>query len=128
MSVYGAFKAIHIGCAVLTYLLFFVRGVWMLYVPESLDRRWVRILPHVIDTLLLAGGVGLVILTAQYPSTNAWLNAKLIALLLYVALGMIALRRGRSRGVRTTAWIAAQAVFFYIVGVGWTRSPWWGLV
>lgn len=122
MSFYAAAKLLHVGCAVLSYVLFVLRGWWMLRSPKRLDARWVRIVPHVIDSALLAAAIALVVLTGQYPGPEAWLNAKIAALLLYIALGAIAIRHGRSRAVRLRAWIAAQAVFAYIVLAAMTRS------
>lgn len=108
----------------MSFGLFFVRGIWMMRAPQRLQRRWVRIAPHIIDSVLLSSAVTLAVLSRQYPGVDAWLSAKLTALLAYIVLGMIALRRGRTRRVRTLAWLAALAVFLYIVAVAITRNPW----
>lgn len=121
---YALIKLVHMSCAALSFSLFFLRGVWMLRAPERLGLRWVRIAPHVIDTTLLGSAVTLAVLSRQYPGVENWLTAKVVALLVYIALGMVALRRGRTRGVRTAAWLAALAVFGYIVAVARTRSAW----
>lgn len=94
-----------------------------------LENRLVRIVPHVVDTALLASAIYLAVRSHQYPLTNDWLTAKVTGLFIYIALGMVALRRGKSRRVRIAAWLAAQAVFFYIVAVAMTRRPlpWIGL-
>lgn len=121
---YALIKLVHMSCAALSFSLFFLRGVWMLRAPERLQQRWVRIAPHVIDTTLLGSAVTLAVLSRQYPGVENWLTAKVVALLVYIALGMVALRRGRTRGARTVAWLAALAVFGYIVAVARTRSAW----
>ncbi len=121
---YALIKLVHMSCAALSFSLFFLRGVWMLRAPERLQLRWVRIAPHVIDTTLLGSAVTLAVLSRQYPGVENWLTAKVVALLVYIALGMVALRRGRTRGARTVAWLAALAVFGYIVAVARTRSAW----
>ena len=56
---YAAIKAVHIGAAALSISLFVLRGAWMLHAPERLRQRWVRIVPHVIDTVLLASPLGI---------------------------------------------------------------------
>lgn len=122
---YALVKTVHISSVALSFGLFFLRGLWMLNAPEYLQRRWVRILPHVIDTVLLTSAVALAVMSQQYPGVEPWLSAKVIALLLYIALGMIALKPGRNRHVRILAWISAMLVFGYIVGVAVTRSPAW---
>ena len=120
---YAALKLTHVSCAVISYTLFVVRGIWMLRGSGLLQRQWVRTVPHAVDTLLLASAVAMAVITQQYPLAAPWLTAKVIALVLYIALGMLALKCGRTKSVRITAWIAAQAVFAYIVAVALTRSP-----
>ena len=120
---YAGLKLTHIGCAAISYTLFVVRGIWMLRGSAMLHQAWVRAVPHIVDTILLASAIALAITTHQYPVATAWLSAKVIALVLYIALGMLALRLGKTRGIRITAWIAAQAVFGYIVAVALTRNP-----
>jgi uncharacterized membrane protein SirB2 len=121
---YALIKLVHMSCAALSFSLFFLRGVWMLNAPERLRLRWVRIAPHIIDSVLLGSAVTLAVMSRQYPGVENWLSAKVVALLAYIALGMVALRRGRTRGVRAAAWLAALVVFSYIVAVARTRSAW----
>lgn len=120
---YLTLKSLHVGCVAVSYALFLLRGIWMMWRPEWLRLRWVRTLPHVVDTVLLGSAVAMALMIRQYPFVAGWLTAKLLALLLYIVLGSIALKRGRTRNQRIAAWFAAQAVFFYIVAVALTRSP-----
>lgn len=120
---YAALKAIHVGTVIASYALFLLRGAWMLQNSPLLRQRWVRILPHVVDTVLLASAVLLALTIRQYPFVAPWVTAKVLGLVLYIVLGTIALKRGRTRGMRVTAWIAAQLVFFYIVSVAITKTP-----
>jgi len=119
----GALKAIHVATAAISYALFFVRGTWMLAGSPQLKRRWVRVVPHVNDTVLLAAAIGMMAILHQYPGAHAWLTAKVAGLVAYIGLGMVALRHGRTRGVRLAAWLAAQLVFAYIVAVALTHEP-----
>lgn len=116
-------KSLHLLCALASFALFFLRGIWMLRGSAQLSRGWVRVLPHGIDTLLLASAVALTLLTRQYPLTQDWLNAKVLALPVYIGLGMLALRPGRSRRLRAAAWVGALAVFLYVVSVALSRDP-----
>lgn len=124
---YTLLKHIHIASVTISYLLFFLRGVWMLRDASSLQQAWVRIVPHIVDTVLLASAIMLSVSIQQYPFSDAWLSVKLVSLLLYIALGMVALRLGNTRSLRVTAWIAAQCVFFYIVLVALTKQPTLGI-
>jgi uncharacterized membrane protein SirB2 len=120
---YFAVKHFHMSCAASSGALFFLRGVWMLRDSPLLQKRWVKIVPHVIDTLLLTSAIVLAVWSGQYPLVQPWLTAKLFALLAYIVLGTIALKRGKTKEVRTAAFIAALAVFAYIVKVAVTRQP-----
>jgi uncharacterized membrane protein SirB2 len=115
-------KTLHVSCAVLSVSGFILRGAWMWRGSPWLKARITRILPHVIDSLLLAAGIGLAVRAGQYPFVNTWLTAKFVALILYIALGSIALKRGRTRRTRLLAFGAALAVFLYIIAVAVTRS------
>lgn len=119
---YLALKHFHVTCAVLSGSLFLLRGFWMLQDSPTLQRRWVRTAPHVIDTLLLSSALIMVFWSGQYPFVQNWLTAKVIALLVYIGLGTIALKRGKTRAIRISAFIGAVLVFVYIVGVALTRQ------
>ena len=120
---FSLLKQLHLSTIALTLALFVLRGIWMMRQSPRLQARWVRIVPHLNDSLLLASGISLAILTQQYPLVNDWLSAKFFALILYIVLGTIALKRGHTRGQRIAAWIAALLVFGYMVAVAVTRDP-----
>jgi uncharacterized membrane protein SirB2 len=107
----------------LSFGLFCLRGIWMIAAPQRLDRWWVKVVPHVIDTVLLASAIAMAVMSKQYPLEQSWLTAKVLALLAYIVLGMVALRRGRTRRQRVVAWLLAVVVFGYIVAVAHTRTP-----
>jgi uncharacterized membrane protein SirB2 len=123
---YLAIKHLHMTCVAVSYALFFVRGIWMLRASPLLQQRWVKIAPHIVDTLLLVSAITLAYLLGISPLEEPWLGAKIIALLIYIVLGSVALKRGKTLRIRLTAWLAAQGVFFYIVAVAITRDalPW----
>ena len=125
---YLLLKMIHVSSAVISYSLFFLRGIWLMQDSNNLRQRWVKVLPHVIDTILLTSAIALAILIQQDPLNNAWLTAKVIGLLIYILLGMIAIRFGKTKKTRIAAWIGAQCVFIYIVLVALSKNPLLGLV
>lgn len=116
-------KHLHVTCVVLSFSLFFVRGVWMARGTLAQKGRLWRILPHGVDTVLLGSALGLAYTLDLNPMQTPWLAAKLLALLVYILLGSVALRRGRTVRVRLAAWFAAQAVFLYIVGAAVRHDP-----
>ena len=100
----------------------------MLNDSALLRRRWVKVVPHVVDTLLLGSALVMVFWSGQYPFVQPWLTAKVLALVVYIVLGTIALKRGKTRGVRAFALLAALATFAYIVAVALTRQASIGLL
>jgi uncharacterized membrane protein SirB2 len=125
---YLVLKYVHVGAVVVSFGLFFLRGMWMMAAPEKLAVRWVRVVPHVIDTVLLVSAIALAAITAQYPFVQPWLTAKVLALPAYILLGTVAIRRGRTRRVRIVAWILAMTVFGYMVAAARVRVPFpWGI-
>jgi len=123
---YLAVRVLHIGCAALSITGFALRGVLMLRESPILQARFVRIAPHVVDTALLASAAWLAWFLGQIPLVHGWITAKVLALVLYIVLGMFALRRGRTKGQRAAAFAAALACAAYIVAVALTRdaTPW----
>jgi len=119
---YAAIKLVHVGAAALSIAGFALRGAWMLRSPQRLSERWVRIVPHAIDTVLLASALWLAWQMGA-DGTRGWLWAKVIALLVYIGLGTIALKRGSTRRVRVAAFAGALATFAYIVSVAIAKSP-----
>jgi len=116
-------KDIHVSCVILTFILFFIRGVWMIVDSDLLQRKWTKRVPPVIDTVLLASAIVLSVNIYQYPFVHAWLTAKVVALFLYIGLGMLALTYGKTKKIRILNWIAAQLCFIYIVAVAITKNP-----
>lgn len=120
---YMVLKYVHVAAVSASFVLFFLRGIWMMQASARLSAGWVRVVPHVVDTVLLASAIALAVLTAQYPFVQSWLTAKVLALLVYIVLGSIALRYGRTRRVRIASWVLALLVFGYIVAVARAHNP-----
>lgn len=124
---YLAIKHLHVACVVLSISGFCLR--WLLYLKKSAlaerchERRWLRILPHINDSLLLAAALMLTVLIGQYPFIDAWLTAKVFGLIAYIILGALALQSDRSPTLRIGAGAAAIVVFGWIVSVALTKNP-----
>jgi uncharacterized membrane protein SirB2 len=122
MNSLEAVKTIHVTCVVLSFTGFFIRGIWMMQRSPNLKLRWVRITPHVVDTLLLGSAIMLAVQMYISPLEHSWLMTKIIALLVYIGIGTVALREGRSKQIRVSAWLLGLVTFMYIVSVAFTKS------
>jgi uncharacterized membrane protein SirB2 len=121
-DVYFAIRQLHVTAAAVSLALFILRGAWMMASPALLERRWVKIVPHVVDTVLLGSALWLA-WQLGVDGTRGWLVAKVVALFVYIALCTVALKRGRTRGVRVAALSGALVTFGYIASVAVTKSP-----
>lgn len=116
-------KTLHVSTVIFTIGFFTLRFVWMLEGSRLFNHRWVRRISQINDTLLLMAGIGLAVMSRQYPFSAPWLTAKLAALLLYITLGMLAFKWGRSRRARALFGLLALITAAYIVSVALTRTP-----
>ena len=117
-----AIKALHIALAYLTVAGFVIRGFWSLTGSPLREERWVRIAPHVVDTLLLSLGVALAI-RLQVSPFSGWLAAKLLGLLAYIGFGTVTMR-ARSRPAQIGGFVGALTSVVYVFTVAVSRSPW----
>jgi uncharacterized membrane protein SirB2 len=120
---YPQIKAVHVAAVIASGMLFLLRGS-----AVQLGAQWamaapLRWLSYSIDTVLLTAALMLVTILHQYPFVHGWLTAKVVLLIVYVALGSLALKRGRTRAVRSWCWIAALLVYLFIVSIARAHSP-----
>ena len=115
-------KVIHVSCVFLSFCGFFIRGIWMLSGSELLQKRWVKIAPHIIDTTLLASALLMLFVFQWSVFEQEWLQVKIGLLITYIGLGMVALKLGRTLIIRIVAWLTGLLVFLFIVLVAITKS------
>ena len=120
---YFTVKTLHQATVVLSLAGFFARGLGGLAGAGWVQSRAAKSVPHVVDTVLLLSALVLAWMLRLNPLTTPWLAAKIVALLVYIVLGMVALNPKRPLRLRAVAWLAALASFGYIVSVALTKSP-----
>ncbi len=125
---YAEIRFVHIWSVIASGSVFALRGLALFSGAGGTGERVamaapVRFLSYTIDTVLLAAALMLMTIVQQYPFVNHWLTVKVLLLVAYIALGMVAFRFGRTRRVRIGAFAAALAVFFYIVSVALAHDP-----
>ncbi len=113
---------VHVACALISIALFLWRGLAM-WIRRPVKQRFLRrTLPDSADTLFLASGVVMAFLLGVSPLEFEWLAAKVVGLLIYIVLGIVALRGGNMR-VKRISFIAALCIFAYIAAVAHARNP-----
>ncbi|NYT35561.1 regulator SirB [Allopusillimonas soli] len=117
---YLVIKHIHITAAALSILFFVVRAYWSVTCSGRLTSRFAKIAPHIIDTVLLAAGITLAIMIGP---DQPWILAKVVGVLVYIIVGTVAIKRGKTPQSRAMAAIAAVLVFVYIVGIAIRHNP-----
>jgi uncharacterized membrane protein SirB2 len=120
---YLLLKNSHLALALISISGFVARGYWMLTSSPRLAAPVTRIAPHLVDTLFLISGIALVLRLDLPVTQSPWLLAKFAALVVYIVLGAIALRRGRTLQIRLIAFVGALSAFAYIVGAALSKSP-----
>lgn len=120
---YLAIKTVHQTAVALSVAGFFARGLGSLLGAAWVRGRLAMTVPHVIDSVLLLSALTLAWTLRLTPAAAPWLAAKVVGLLLYIGLGMLALRPGRPLGVRAVAFVAALASFAWIVSVAIAKNP-----
>ena len=118
-------KLIHMITALISISFFLLRGIWVFNSSEMMSKKWVKIVPHVNDTILLVTAIILAVGLQQYPFTHDWLTAKFIALLLYIVFGMFALKRAKEMRNKIIFFVLSLLTFSYIIGVALNRTVNW---
>ena len=119
---YLALKHLHLTFVALSLLAFFVRGIWLFMNSAMLSKKWVKILPHIISTILLVSGIVLAVHLSMSPGSQPWLLAKIIGLIIYIVLGVAAFKVPNPTA-RKLLWVSALIVFAYIVSVAISKNP-----
>ena len=102
---------------------FFARGAASLRGAGWVRSRAARTLPHIVDSVLLISALWLAWTLRLTPTAAPWLLAKIIGLVVYIGLGMVALKPTRPAPLRAAAWVAALATFGWIVSVAISKNP-----
>ncbi len=119
---YMALKHSHMLFATLSVLLLLVRFALSFTNSTLLQTKFLKIVPHVVDTLLLLSAVWLMFTISQYPFTSPWLTEKVIGVAAYIALGFMALK-GRTTALRAIALLGALGWLGLVIRVAITKTP-----
>jgi uncharacterized membrane protein SirB2 len=113
----------HIGFVAASVTLFVIRGCLMLAQSPQVHAGLLRYTSYTIDTMLLTAALMLTSVIHQYPFATGWLTMKVCLLVVYVVLGSIALKRGRTRRARVAAFVAALLTVAFMYSVARAHHP-----
>lgn len=116
-------KHLHLTAVALSVLFFILRFLWSQMDPTVLTKKWLKILPHVIDTVLLGSALWLCVILSQYPFATAWLTFKVIGVVLYIVFGLFALKKAKTAMGRWLFFVAALGVLMATAMVAVTKQP-----
>ena len=120
---YLEIRWVHIAAVLVSGGLFLLRGTLLMA-----GQRWARSAPlnylsYTVDTVLLTAALMLMTIVRQYPFVHGWLTVKVLLLVVYIVLGVQALRPGRSAKQRAPWFLAALAVYLFIISVARAHNP-----
>lgn len=119
---YMAFKHLHMSLALLTFLGFLLRAILAFMGSPILQKKLIKVAPHIIDTAFLASAVALMVILQQYPFTHAWLTAKIFGLIAYIVFGTMTIKRAPNNAVRSIFFILSITAFMYTAKVAITKD------
>ncbi|MBT5219649.1 MAG: SirB2 family protein [Woeseia sp.] len=117
MNLYESLKLIHVACVVISGALFALRFALLNVRPKNRLPKQLKVLPHVVDTVLLVAAIGMLLLSAVNPFQVTWLTAKIIALVAYILFGAFCLRSRPGSARQAVMFVVAASVFVYMVWV-----------
>lgn len=120
---YADVRATHIAFAIISIALFMLRGGFSVLIEKPLTHRAWKVMPHIVDTLLLSLGIWLAVMLRLNPLHVSWLGVKLLCVLGYIVLGVLAFRMQRPRWLRIALFIVAILLFGFIVSIALLHSP-----
>lgn len=123
LNLYETLKGLHVGLAMISVTGFVVRWIAAEQGAGWMQARWVRIVPHLVDTLLLLSGAAMAVHWGS-ASWQGWLGVKILALIAYILCGSVALKNSRPAGVRRLAFAAALLAVGWIVSIALSKSAW----
>jgi uncharacterized membrane protein SirB2 len=115
-------KSLHVALAYITVVGFILRGIWSMLDDPEREARWVKIAPHVIDSMLLVLGITMALSLSISP-LSGWLAAKLVGLLCYIGFGVVTMRAS-TIALKLTGFVGALLAIGYIFAVALSREAW----
>ncbi len=122
---YLLIKHLHMSLIGLSISILVIRsGFNLAHINWRIRWPWLKVVPHIIDSLLLLSGITLATLIKQYPFVNGWISLKLLLLLVYIGLGSYVLKIAQTRKKMVSGLVAGLMVVFWMVMIARTKLLW----
>ncbi len=118
---YAILKHTHLLIIVIAFIVFFLRGILMMRDSTATNHMLFKIAPHILYTLLIGTGIWLALIQNFSPMAQPWLLAKIIALVVYIMLGVLTFKHANAR-VRKILWLLGLIVFAYMASVATSKN------
>jgi len=102
-------KHLHLTAIALSFALFAIRYFLLMRSSKLQHKKWLKITPHIVDTVLIISIVLLCVELSLYPFVNEWATSKLIGLVLYMLSVAFALKWARNNAMRLVGFAGAVA-------------------
>ena len=119
---YSIIKNLHLSIIVISVLLFILRFIWTLTQSQMMEKKWLKIVPHVVDSGLLLSALALCVMLGQYPFVDPWLTEKMLGLLMYIFMGTIALKTGKTGFMRAVGFVGALSWLAFMGVIAITKQ------
>jgi uncharacterized membrane protein SirB2 len=116
------FKHIHMTLALISISLFTLRFIWLLANSAKLQAKWVKIAPHIVDTLLLTLGIIMAVQYSINPIEQLWLGEKILAIFAYIFTGYYTLKLARNKTMRIIGYLGTMGWMMLIIRLAMTRE------
>ncbi|MBT0587320.1 SirB2 family protein [Alteromonas oceanisediminis] len=120
---YMMMKHLHLTAIVISISLFILRFIWLQMGSAQRHKKWVKVVPHIIDTVLLGSAIALCIILSQYPFVHGWVTFKLFGVIAYIVTGLWALKWAASRPAQWLAFACALVVLALTAKVALMKQP-----
>ncbi len=114
---YLAWKHMHVTFVALSVVLFALRFLWVSLDAKIVRQKWVKIVPHVIDTLLLVTIIGLM----SHRPWDAFASNKVLGLVVYIAAGIVAMKAAKA-WQRTLGFLVALGAIGFLFHVAFSKQ------
>ncbi len=118
---YIALKHLHSLIAFVSLILLLTRGILWWRCPQRQSALWEKIVPHISDTFLLLLGIILLYKVHWAWMQMPWMHLKLTLIVVYIILGLIAMRPYFNIKLRQYALVSAVLMMGMIIAVAYFK-------